>query len=52
MDPAVRLLAGGHPQIPKGDGAAPVQGYPAAMRTVAPRTWMLNLHGFTRPPLV
>jgi hypothetical protein len=28
---AVRLLAGGNPQIPKGEGEAPVQAYIAAM---------------------
>jgi hypothetical protein len=30
-DDAPRLLAGGNPQIPKGDGDAPVQAYIAAM---------------------
>lgn len=30
-DPPVRLLAGGNPQIPKGDGDEPVQAYIAAM---------------------
>ncbi len=30
-DAAPRLLAGGNPQIPKGDGDAPVQAYIAAM---------------------
>ena len=30
-DQAPRLLAGGNPQIPKGDGDAPVQAYIAAM---------------------
>jgi hypothetical protein len=30
-DGAPRLLAGGNPQIPKGDGDAPVQAYVAAM---------------------
>lgn len=30
-DAAPRLLAGGNPQIPKGDGDAPVQAYLAAM---------------------
>ena len=29
--PQVRLLSGGNPQIPKGDGDAPVQAYIAAM---------------------
>ncbi len=29
--PAVRLLSGGNPQIPKGEGDAPVQAYIAAM---------------------
>jgi hypothetical protein len=29
--PGVKLLAGGNPQIPKGDGAAPVQAYLDAM---------------------
>ena len=29
--PTVRLLSGGNPQIPKGDGDAPVQAYIAAM---------------------
>ncbi len=29
--PAPRLLSGGNPQIPKGDGDAPVQAYIAAM---------------------
>ena len=29
--PGVRLLSGGNPQIPKGDGDAPVQAYIAAM---------------------
>lgn len=29
--PAVKLLSGGNPQIPKGDGDAPVQAYIAAM---------------------
>lgn len=29
--PSVKLLAGGNPQIPKGDGDAPVQAYLAAM---------------------
>jgi hypothetical protein len=30
-DPAPKLLAGGNPQIPKGEGDAPVQAYIAAM---------------------
>lgn len=30
-DPAPRLLSGGNPQIPKGDGPAPVDAYVAAM---------------------
>lgn len=30
-DPSPRLLAGGNPQIPKGDGDGPVQAYIAAM---------------------
>ncbi len=30
-DPAPKLLSGGNPQIPKGDGDAPVQAYIAAM---------------------
>ena len=31
MSPKPRLLSGGNPQIPKGDGDAPVQAYIAAM---------------------
>jgi uncharacterized protein YdeI (YjbR/CyaY-like superfamily) len=31
MTPSVKLLAGGNPQIPKGDGDAPVQAYIATM---------------------
>jgi hypothetical protein len=34
-----KLLSGGNPQIPKGDGDAPVQAYIAAMPGWKSATW-------------